>query len=66
MHPRTYSESLDLIGPAICASIDDEQQDSLCIYLKGSLRSPLDYLAIWRLLVHYSFLRFVESASPML
>ena len=42
MHPRTYSESLDLIGPAICASIDDEQQDSLCIYLKGLLHWPLE------------------------
>ena len=37
------SESLVQIGPAIAKPIQDERQDSVCRYLEGSLRSPLDY-----------------------
>ena len=40
--PSTHPASMGLPGAAIWEEIAPEQQDSLCIYLKGSLRSPLD------------------------
>ena len=40
--PSTTSESLVQIGPSIAEPIQDERQDSVCKYLKRSLRSPLD------------------------
>ena len=43
--PSTTSESLVQIGPAIAEPIQDERQDSVCSYLKSSLRSPLDKIA---------------------